>query len=541
LKDTRRWEQFDVVAALVVVLDREGRLVAFNRAAERFTGWSSAEVLGRAVWDVFIVPEEIEAVRAVFGQLRAGQFPNEHENYWLTRSGERRWIAWSNTALCDPAGEVEFVIATGVDISRRKSAEDDLGRARQKERLLDEANDVLAHALSDYDETLHAVARLAVQSFADLCTIARVDDESRAARRVAVTCSDPSKEASAEAFRSFPVDGTHSTIMARVLETRRAELHTQSSYIEEPTLDPAYVRLVRELDPRSIIVAPLVSRGRALGLMSLARTRAAAFDANDLRLAQELGQRAGLHIDNARLYRRALQAIHARDDVMSIVAHDLRNPLNSIGIQAQLIVRGVEAQPVPVERLRDAATSIRTSVASMDRLIRDLFDAARGEAGQLVQSVRPCEPARLVGDAGESVRALAASKGLALRLVVAPELPLVSADRERVHQVLSNLLGNAIKFTPAGGTLTVTAEREERCVAFVVSDTGPGIAAEDLPRVFDRFWRGKSSDHKGVGLGLWICKGIVQSHGGEITAQSTPGHGCKFRFTLPLAPVHPVP
>jgi PAS domain S-box-containing protein len=529
------WSQFDDVAALVTVLDREGRIVGFNTACERVTGWRAAEVLGRPFWDIFILPEEIEGVRAVFASLRSGMFPLEHENYWRIRSGERRWIAWSNTASLDAKGEVVHVIATGVDISERKRLDDELARSEQRQRFLDEVGDVLAHALPDYDETLRAIARLAVQSFADLCTIAIVDDATGGTRRVATVCSDPAKQHVARGLRELAAGQTQAVIMPRVLQTRRAELHTLESYLADPEkLDPGYVRLIRDLAPSSVIVAPIVARGRALGLLSVARTRSAGYVEDDLRLAVELGERAGLHTDNARQYRLAQQAIRARDDMMSIVAHDLRNPLNSINLQAQVLQRGLAKMPSANESLVKAATDIRGSVARMGQLIADLLDAARAEAGQLVQGTRASDPGKLATEAVESVRALASSKELTLRTTVQPDLPLVSADPERVHQVFANLIGNAIKFTPPGGAIEVTVERGELCVAFTVADTGQGIAPEDLPRIFERYWQGQRSDRRGAGLGLWLCKGIVESHGGVLSAQSAPGQGSRFRFTLPL-------
>jgi PAS domain S-box-containing protein len=649
------WSQFDTVAALVTVLDREGRIVAFNRACERLTGWSAAEVLGRPFWEIFIAPEELVEVRETFANLQAGRFPNEHENYWLTRGGGRRWVAWSNTATLDVRGEVEHVIATGVDISARKRIDDELRRseerfrvlvdripdyaifmldaegrvaswnegarritgypaeeivgrdfsayftpeqiaagrpgellrdaatrghvedrgwrvrkdgtrfyaevsvtalrdpdgtlrgfakvtrdrtlrwkAEQRQRLFDEVSDVLAHALPDYDETLRGIARLAVQSFADICTISAVDDGVGDARRVATTCSDPAKQHVAEGLRSLEPGQTQSVIFPRVLLTRRAELHSLATYLADTDrLNPEYVRLIRELAPNSVIIAPLVSRGRALGLLSLARTRSGEYVEDDLRLAVELGERAGLYIDNARLYRRAQEAVRARDDVMSIVAHDLRNPLNNINIQAQILLRGLSKEPRPSESLRTAASDIQGSVARMGRLIGDLLDAARAEAGQLVQGGVPCDPAKLAAEAVDSVRALAASKELALSSTVMLDLPLVRADPERVHQVFANLIGNAIKFTPPGGSIQVKVERGDGCVAFTVADTGTGIAAEDLPRVFDRYWQGRRSDRRGAGLGLWLCKGIVESHGGTLSVDSAPGQGSRFRFTLP--------
>ena len=652
--------RFDAVAALVTVMDSRGRIVSFNRACELLTGFNSEELVGRYLWEVLIAPEQVDEVRSVFDSLAAGRFPNKHENYWLTKSGDRRWIAWSNTTQLDASGDVQFVIGTGVDISETKQIHDELRRSEERFRILvesvpdyaifmldpqgrvvswnmgaqsitgyrhediigkdfsayytqedidagkpreqlelaakqghvtvegwrvrkdgtrfyasvsitslrdpdgalrgfakvtrdrtalwkeeerqrffDKISDVLAHALPDFDETLHAVARLTVETFADLCSISRVDDEGRAVQRVAITCADAAVASTAERLRSIPVDRMHEVIVGRVLKTRKAELHDLASYLREAaSLDPRYVDVVRELGANSFIITPLVSRGRALGIIALSRTRSAPFNEDDLRLAQELGERAGLHVDNARLYRHSAQALQARDAIMSIVAHDLRNPLNSINLHAQVLLRGLRKPDVTEDTLAERGASLETikdEVTRMNRLITDLFDAARTESGQLVQGIKLCDPERLVREGVESARALASAKQLSLRSNVEPNLPTVGADSERVHQVFSNLLGNAIKFTPTGGTITVSAALGDGCVVFAVQDTGPGIAPEDIPRVFDRFWQGKRADRRGVGLGLWICNGIIESHHGVLTVESTLGEGSKFKFTLPIS------
>ncbi len=172
----------------------------------------------------------------------------------------------------------------------------------------------------------------------------------------------------------------------------------------------------------------------------------------------------------------------------------------------------------------------------MNRLIQDLLDVTCMEAGRLSIEAGRVPAGQLVSDSAEGQSALASSAGLELRLDVAPDLPDVLGDRHRLLQVFENLIGNALKFTERGGMVTVGAAPQEGEVLFWVADTGAGIAAEDLRRVFDRFWQTHKAQRSGAGLGLAIVKGIVEVHGGRVRVESTPGRGTTFSFTIPVAP-----
>jgi signal transduction histidine kinase len=171
----------------------------------------------------------------------------------------------------------------------------------------------------------------------------------------------------------------------------------------------------------------------------------------------------------------------------------------------------------------------------MEHLIRDLLDVVRMESGHLQVEVRGWAPMALVGAAADAAAPQAELQRVKLRTALEPSLPLVAADRDRVLQVFSNLIGNALKFTPAEGTIELKGWAAAGRVWFAVSDTGTGIPAEQLQHIFERFWQLNRRDRRGLGLGLGICKWIVESHGGEIQVDSVPGHGTTFRFWLPIA------
>jgi PAS domain S-box-containing protein len=227
-------------------------------------------------------------------------------------------------------------------------------------------------------------------------------------------------------------------------------------------------------------------------------------------------------------------ATRARDEVLAVVAHDLRNPLHTISMAATMLS---ELASDRWEQVRTSAEIIRRGAARMSRLVQDLLDLKRAEAGVLRVQPRAVVVADLVSDAVDLLRPIAAASSLDLTADIAEGLPPVLADRDRIEQVLSNLIGNAIKFTPRRGGITVRVDRDGEVVRLAVSDTGPGISADQLPHIFRRFWQGDRVDRRGIGLGLPIAKAIVEAHGGRIWAESEPGWGSTFYVTLPVAPL----
>jgi signal transduction histidine kinase len=221
-----------------------------------------------------------------------------------------------------------------------------------------------------------------------------------------------------------------------------------------------------------------------------------------------------------------------RDQAVAAVSHDLRNPLNSISLAAELLQRNWPADPALMHE-RTLLDSIYTSAEQMRTLVMDLLDQSRLDADGIPVSPEPVSVASLLAGAEASHRLLAAERGITLEVETVHDCDVL-ADEGRMAQVLSNLIGNALGHTPAGGRVTVRAERTSDVVRVSVSDTGRGIPSENLDRIFDRFWRGDTG-RPGAGLGLSIARSIVEAHGGRIRAESAPGHGATLVFTLPVA------
>jgi len=227
------------------------------------------------------------------------------------------------------------------------------------------------------------------------------------------------------------------------------------------------------------------------------------------------------------------KALTSREDFMAMVSHDLRSLLGGIALSADLL-KEVERSDQPFVKVKRYADSIQRFSARMNRLVGDLMDMASIEAGKLSMHRVRHNASSLVRDSLEAFEPAAAAQGIELASKQDDLAAAVDLDHERILQVLTNLVGNALKFTPRGGRITISVERRGEEVCFGVFDTGCGIAPDKLDAMFTRYYQASDGDRRGLGLGLFIAKSIVDGHGGRIWAESTPGNGCTVRFTLPL-------
>jgi signal transduction histidine kinase len=236
--------------------------------------------------------------------------------------------------------------------------------------------------------------------------------------------------------------------------------------------------------------------------------------------------------ENAGLYEQAQRAVRVREQILAVVSHDLKNPLGAILLTADALAKK-GALPHAVGRIQRASRR-------MMRLIEDLLDFASIEAGHFAIRRQPQDPGALVSETLVTFEGMAQDKELHLTAEIAPDLAMIYCDRDRILQVLSNLVGNATKVASTGGHITLRCEARENELLFTVLDDGPGILAEDLEHLFERYWRGGEVEYKGTGLGLSIARGVVVAHGGRIWAESELGRGATFFFTVPVADVTPL-
>ncbi|MDH1257899.1 MULTISPECIES: ATP-binding protein [Pseudomonas] len=250
------------------------------------------------------------------------------------------------------------------------------------------------------------------------------------------------------------------------------------------------------------------------------------FAANDLR-------RSALENDLARQVRREQAAVQARDDLVAVVSHDLRNPMTVISMLCGMMQKAFSSEGAHTSRrISTAIDTMQQATARMNTLLEDLLDTSKIDAGRYSITPQALEVGHIFEEAQALLSPLAHDKDISISFQADPDLR-IHADPERLFQVLSNLVGNAIKFTPRMGTVGVHAKSVGDEIVFIVRDSGEGIPKEHLPHVFDRYWTMKEGNPTGTGLGLYITQGIVEAHGGQIVAESEPGQGSEFRFTVP--------
>jgi len=535
---------FEAAPEGIALLDPDDCVLDVNGEFTRMFGYAREEARGRRINDLIVPPELRPEADELTLQVASGQ------RIWTETVRQRRDGTPVDVLLSGtPVFAAGRQVATwGIyrDVSRRKR--DERARAElleREQRARAEAEgagrrasflaDVgtLLSASFDYASGYRELARLAVPELADYCLIDEVDAEG-GTRRVAVSHIDPEKERTlllTDVHNPHDADPERRPVL-RVVRTGEPVLvpEVTQEVIDRLSVDAVHRERFLSHGPRSFLIVPLTARGRTLGVITLAYSDSGRhYGAADLAVAQEVARRAALAIDNARLYREAQEAVRARDSVLGVVSHDLRNPLTAVLLNADAILTSDADIPAWA---REGLDMIVRSAEGMERLIRDLLDVARIEAGQLRVLPEPHNPGMLVRDAVELFTPLAEEKRVTL-LAVSPDLPPpVQVDRDRLMQVFNNLVGNALKFTPPDGMVTVGAEPDDGgMVRFWVRDTGPGIPESDFPRLFERFWQADGR-RDGAGLGLPIAKGIVEAHGGRIWVESCIGAGATFHFTV---------
>ncbi|WPB82059.1 ATP-binding protein [Archangium violaceum] len=515
----------------IISVDGQGRITLFNSGAEQIFGYSAQEILGQPL--ELLLPERFRGGHPghleTFGKGPvASRRMAERQPIFGRRKNGEEFPAEAAISRMEVDGE-RVLTAILRDVSLQKQVE-------AEHRFLARAGETLSSSL-DAEQTLASMARLTVESLADWCLVYVTEGEH--VRQLEVAHHQPGQQELARALREFRIDMSRPFLAREVLVRREPLLMpvVTPEALESRAQGDEHLSLMRRLEPRSLMGVPLLTDERLLGALVFISTRPGrGYGAADVEFAQGLARLASLAMENARLYQAAQRATKVRDEVLGIVAHDLRSPLNSISLWLQVVERQIQklGSADLQTRSQEALGSISSSCRRMGRLIQDLLDVARLEAGRLSLNVSPQTPASLLREAVDSAGPEAT--GHQLHLDAPEEAPHVLADRDRLLQVFSNLLGNALKFTPAGGEIRVGARVEGEQVRFHVRDTGPGIPPESLAHIFDRFWQANRTDRRGAGLGLSIARGIVEAHGGTLQVESEPGRGSTFSFTVPIVP-----
>ncbi len=516
-----------IAADAIITIDQGQRIVHFNDGAEGMFGYKASDAVGRHL--AILLPPRFRAIHdshiEAFARssVTARRMGERREIFGLRADGTEFPAEASISKLVTPDGLLFTVVMRDTTVQRR---------ADEDERFLSGAAAELSNTVA-VDATEHAIVDLPIPRLADAALLDLAGSPG-AFRRVASTRQRTELSPAVEALAQHRLTPDSPSPIVDVIRRGRPELvEVIDDEWLESSADPETAPDWQAIGARSILVLP-VNAGDTRGALTLIRAGdAGPFDAQQRALGEKFAAIAAAALQKAQLYDAARQANRARDEMLGVVAHDLRNPLSAIAMCARVLD---EDPPGDEGAKRELLETIQQSTQWMNRLIEDLLDVSTIERGKLSLDLRSEEPSQLVLQTLHMFEVEAKEQGIALETRLPTDIPLVGADRARVVQVLSNLLRNAMKFTPRGGRIVIGVERRERDVQFSVADTGRGIPAEQQARVFERYWQSSvGARERGAGLGLSIAKGIVEAHGGRIRVHSVPGEGSEFTFTIPQA------
>lgn len=511
----------------IISIDEEQRITLFNDGAERIFGHRKEDVMGASL--EILIPERFRAMHRqhvwgfAAGEMGARRMGERAATILGLRKNGEEFPADAAISKVDVAARRIMTVSLR-DVTLQK-------RIETEQRFLSEVGAVLGSTI-ELKDTLENIVSLTVRDLSDYCTVDLLE-ESGGLKRVKAGSRDPTQGWITDLLLKTHIERAEPNLTWSVHKTGMTVLLEQLSPGKITSLFQGEEQHqgLRTANLKSLAAAPLLSRGKTLGVITLLSS-SRFYRKDDLPLIEELARRVSLSIEHAQLYATAKKAIKTREDILAVVSHDLKNPLAVIGLTTQILRRFDISDST---QRNTFIGRIDTAAAHMQRLISDLLDFAKMESGTFTIEPHAEQLRDLVLSMLGAIRAQAEAKKMALEVDVPDGLPAVWCDRHRVGQVFSNLLGNAMKFTPEKGTIRVSARERDGVIEVSISDTGPGIPAEHLPKIFNRYWQAESTKRMGSGLGLSIAKGIVDAHGGTLEVESELGSGTRFSFTLPLA------
>jgi PAS domain S-box-containing protein len=521
-----------------------GIIISWNRGAERIYGYAADEVIGRPI-AILIPPDRPDELPEILAGLTRGEHIGQYETVRMRKDGQAIYVSLTISPVRDAMGSIIGTSAVVQDITARKHAEEALELQRRDTAFLDRATQLFNSTLQ-LDAVLQRVVQMATEVLGESCTINLIEEGKEHLRPVATYHPDPEiSRAHWQVLRDNPIRVGDSASVVGLAAANGQPYLVKDVPMEVPVQHADHLRIY------SLIAAPMIARGKILGVLATSiMNPPRQFTQADLRLATALADRAAPAIENSRLYaqerqlrqqleeltHRVQEANQRKSAFVTLVSHEFRTPLTSMTGYIELLLEG-QGGPL-TKRQREWLGIIGNNADRLVMLIDDLLDIARIEAGKIELKRTPLDLVPLIQEVARELHPQLTGKGQWLTLELAEVLPAVMGDADRIRQILANLLSNALKYTPSGGRITITARGEAGRVRVAVQDTGIGLTPEDQAQLFTPFFRAQRDASHGVGgtgLGLAITQALVELHGGAIAVTSAPGQGSTFSVTLPAA------
>ena len=524
----------------IISKDLNGIITSWNGAAERMFGYTAEEMIGRSIRTIIPADRQVEEDETL-RRIRAGLRVDHFETIRQRKDGTLLPISLSISPIRDGTGTVVGASKIARDISDRKRAERQSERINRQTLFLAQLSAALTRSL-DWQQILRSLAAFAVPSIADWCAVDLLNDDGTVQRAATMHVNPQKVDAANELHALYAQDPDARFTPEHVMNTGRAVLLpeiTKDMIVASAKGDERRLALAQGLAVTSYMCAPMIAHGRTLGALTFGTAESRRHYAeDDLRFIEDIAGRTALALDNARAYEQMQIANRLKDEFLATLSHELRTPLNAVLGYARMLKSGI----ITEDKMPQALDVIERNATSLTQIVEDVLDVSRIISGKVRLRVQAVTLPTVLKDSIATVQPAADAKGVTIETAIDAGVASVSGDPDRLQQVIWNLVSNAVKFTPAGGRVTVRLREVDDQAEICVMDTGAGIAPGFLPHIFERFRQADSTTtrrHGGLGLGLAIARHIVEMHGGTIDAHSEgEGKGSTFRVCLPLAKGH---
>jgi PAS domain S-box-containing protein len=498
-----------------------GIIETWNKGAEQLYGYKSEEIIGKPV-SVLIPPEKKDDFPMIIKQLKQGRKVEHYETKRMTKNGRIVDVSITISPIRNDEGKIIGASKVARDITDRKKSE-------EKQKFLQKASSVLGSSI-DYETTLKNLAKLIVPQLADYCRIV-VAGESNQVKEINVTHADSKKlPLVKELYEQYKNSSNNRAGVGAILKSGKSEMISKITPEVLSTAKPRLVEIIKELNLQSYMGAPMKIGNRTIGALTFSSTDPERlYTKDDLILAEELARRSALAIENSRLYAESQRAVSLRDEFISVASHELKTPVTSLKLYIQLIKKQAENRGEDTKNLE----KMDIQVNKLTGLIQDLLNVSRFQSGKLEYHDEEFDIDDVVDEAIDTIQPTTEIK---IIKIDGKNKHSVWGDKDRISQVVANLLTNAIKYSPNADKVIVSSNFKKEFAEVTVQDFGIGIDKKHLPKLFQRFYRVADSTEKtfpGLGLGLYICKEIIKRYGGQMKVVSTKGKGSKFSFSLP--------